>query len=139
MFDLAAFLADPAGLALKALLVAAFLDFVTGSFAAVRDGSFQLSAIAAWLRKHLAGRVGPLAVLLVVLYVTGDGVMLATVVAAAGAYAAETIRSIVDNFGTIMAPEPAAPPLVVAGDTATGVIANSGEVIVDTANPVPTD
>lgn len=136
-FDVAAFLAAPAGLALKALLVAAFLDFVTGSFAAVRDGSFTFMAIAAWLRKHLAGRVGPLAALLVVLYLSGDSVMLATVVAAAGAYAAETLRSIVDNFGTILKPEPATPPDVAATDVATGVI--SGQVILDTANPVPTD
>lgn len=147
MFDLTAFLADPAGIALKALLVAAFLDFVTGTFAAVRDGSFTFMAIAAWLRKHLAGRVGPLAVLLVVLYLSGDSVMLATTVAAAGAYAAETIRSIVDNFATIMRPEPVTPPVVAAGDTPTGVIAHGGElpaegtatVILDTANPVPSD
>lgn len=139
MFDLTAFLADPAGLALKALLVAAFCDFVTGTFAAVRDGSFTFMAIAAWLRKHLAGRVGPLGVLLVVLYLSGDAVMLATTVAAAGAYAAETLRSIVDNFATIMRPEPVTPPVVAAGDTATGVIAHSGEIIVDTANPVPSE
>lgn len=134
---LVAFLAAPAGLALKALAFAAFLDFVTGTFAAVRDGSFTWMAIAAWLRKHLAGRVGILAVLLVTLHFSGDSSMLALTIAAAGAYSAETIRSIVDNVTTIMAPEPTTPPNVAASDVASGVI--SGEVVLDTANPVPTD
>ena len=47
MFDLTAFLNDPAGLALKALLVTAALDFIFGVLAAIRDGSFQLIAVAA--------------------------------------------------------------------------------------------
>jgi hypothetical protein len=137
MFDLSAFLSDPAGLALKALLVAAFLDFVTGTFAAIRDASFTFEAIAAWLRKHLAGRVAPVGVLLAVSYWTGDSVTLAAAIAAASAYSLETLSSIKANLGTIMAPEPTQPPDVTATDVATGVI--SGEVILDTANPVPTD
>lgn len=127
MDTVTAFLNDPAGLALKALLVAAFLDFVTGTFAAVRDGSFEWMAIAAWLRKHLAGRVGPMAALLLVLYWSGDGVMLATTIAAATAYSAETIRSIVDNVGTIARPEPEPDEVVVEG------------TLVSTLNPVPND
>lgn len=137
MFDLTAFLNDPAGLALKALLVAAFLDFVTGTFAAVRDASFTFEAIAAWLRKHLMGRVAPVGVLLGVTYYTGDGVTMAAAIAAASAYSAETLASIVSNVGTIMKPKPTQPANVTAADVATGVI--SGEVILDTANPVPTD
>lgn len=133
MFDLTAFLNDPAGLALKALLVAAFLDFVTGTFAAIRDGSFAVDALAAWLRKHLAGRVAPVGVLLAVSYFSGDGITLAAAIAAALAYSTETLASIVGNLGMIMRPEPAASPTEVAS----GVI--SGEIIVDTVNPVPTD
>ena len=133
---LLAFLAAPAGLALKGLMFAAFLDFVTGTFAAVRDGSFTFAAIAAWLRKHLAGRVGVLAVLLLTLHFSGDSALLALTIAAAGAYSAETVRSIVDNATTIWKPEPQTPPQVAVDNVATGVI--SGEVILDTANPVPT-
>ena len=137
MFDLSAFLADPAGLALKALLVAAFLDFVTGTFAALRDDSFTFAAIAAWLRKHLAGRVAPVGVLLAVSYWSGDGVTAAAAIAAAGAYSAETLASIIGNFGTIMKPVPTTPPDVEPADQATGVIV--GETIAAPVNPVPTD
>lgn len=88
------FLASPAGLALKGALVAAFLDFAIGSFAAVRAGSFALDTVAAFVRKHLLGRVLPLGVLLVVGYLTGDMTMNAFAAAGLTAYAAETMASI---------------------------------------------
>jgi hypothetical protein len=59
-----AFLASEGGLALKAALVVAFADFATGSFAALRDGTFALDALAAFLRTHILGRVAPLGTLL---------------------------------------------------------------------------
>jgi hypothetical protein len=93
-----AFLNDPAGLAFKGLLVAAFLDFATGSYAALKDGTFALDALAAWVRKHLLGRVAPIATLLVITYISGDTITLAAAVAAGAAYTAETLASIVGNL-----------------------------------------
>jgi hypothetical protein len=94
------FLNSTAGQALAAMLVVAFLDFLTGTFAALRDGTFALDAIAAFLRKHIAGRVGPIAVLLLFGYFGGGTIgqlFLAGAVAAAVAYTAETAASIWGN------------------------------------------
>jgi hypothetical protein len=96
--DLGAFLNDPAGLALKGLLVAAFLDFATGSYAALKDGTFALDSLAAWVRKHLLGRVAPIGTLLIITYISGDSITLAAAVAAGVAYTAETLASIVGNL-----------------------------------------
>jgi hypothetical protein len=118
-----AFLASQAGLALKAALIAAFADFATGSFAALRDGTFQLDAVAAFLRKHILGRVAPLGTLLVLGYFGGsDAGTFFNAFAIAGlvAYAAETVASIKDNL-VPPSPSKAAPPAAAA------------------VNPVPTD
>ena len=100
MEALEAFLASEAGLALKGALIAAFLDFTTGSFAAFRDGTFALDAVAAFLRKHILGRVAPLGTMLVIGYFGGDQGTLILPFAIAGlvAYAAETIASIKGNL-----------------------------------------
>lgn len=92
--DLHAFIASPAGLAIKGALVAAFLDFAFGLFAAVRDGSFALDAVAAFVRKHLAGRVFPLSLLASVAYVTNDTALITAAAAGLSLYAAETVGSI---------------------------------------------
>ena len=121
--DLQAFLDSQAGLALKGALVAAFADFATGVFAALRDGTFQLDAIAAFLRKHLLGRVFPLGTLLLVGYsVTGDSssILLGAAIAGLTAYAAETVSSVVGNVNP---PKESKVP-----DTAA-----------ETLNPVPTE
>lgn len=96
---LEAFLSSDAGLALKGLLVVSFLDFATGSFAALRDGTFQLDAIAAFVRKHILGRVAPIGLLLVTGYFGGESgqLFLAGAVAASAAYVAETAASIWGN------------------------------------------
>lgn len=100
--DFAAFLASPAGLALKAALVAAFLDFAFGSFAALRDGVFALDSLAAFVRKHLLGRVLPVGLLAVMGYLTGDLAMNAAAAAALTAYAVETTASI---YASIRVPD----------------------------------
>ena len=64
------FLDSTSGLAIKGALAAAFLDFAFGVFAALRDGTFAIDAIAAFLRKHLIGRVLPVSLLAVVGYYT---------------------------------------------------------------------
>jgi hypothetical protein len=122
MNDLGLFLDSTAGLALKAALAAAFLDFATGSFAALRDGTFALDALAAFLRKHILGRVAPLATLLVVGYFGGAAgqPFLAAGIVGLTAYAAETAASVIGNLN---------PPAASAEVTAT----NPAAVV----NPVP--
>jgi len=124
MNELALFLDSTAGLALKGALAAAFLDFLTGSFAALRDGTFSLDALAAFLRKHVLGRVAPLASLLVVGYFGGEAgqAFLAAGIAGLTAYAAETAASVIGNLN---------PPKASAAETAT----NPATVL----NPVPTE
>lgn len=102
------FLGSTAGQGLAAMLAAAFLDFATGSFAALRDGTFALDAIAAFVRKHIWGRVAPIGLLLVVGYFGGEGIgqlFLAGAVAAAAAYVAETAASV---WGNVSPPKPSA-------------------------------
>lgn len=119
-----AFLSSDAGLALKAALIAAFADFATGSFAAIRDGTFTFDALAAFLRKHILGRVAPLGTLLVLGYYGGaqsSAFFLAAAIAGLMAYATETAASIWGNLN---------PPKT------SDVKANSKAAVV---NPVPTD
>jgi hypothetical protein len=120
---LQAFLASEAGTALQGLLVVAFADFVTGAFAAYRDGTFAWSAIAAWVRKHIGGRVGPIGFLLVLAYFGGPTaiVFAAGAIAAGAAYVTETVASI---WGNVNPPKAAD----VKDTTAAAKI-----------NPVPTD
>lgn len=112
------FLESAAGLALKGALVAAFLDFAFGVFAALRDGSFALDAVAAFVRKHLLGRVFPVGTLAIMGYISGDLAMNAAAAAALTAYAVETMGSI---YGSL--------------NPAKGLPA---EVATD-VNPIPTD
>lgn len=93
-FDLVDLLNSPAGLAIKGALVAAFLDFAFGIFASARDGTFALDAVAAFVRKHLLGRVFPASLLALVGYYSGDAAMIAAAGVALAAYAAETLGSI---------------------------------------------
>jgi hypothetical protein len=109
--DIQDFLASPAGLAIKAALAAAFLDFAFGVFAAARDGTFALDAIAAFLRKHIVGRVLPVSVLAVVGYVTEDQVMIAAAAAALTAYAAETLASIYGSIQDVRSPATTSNPI----------------------------
>lgn len=114
------FLASTAGLAVKGALVAAFLDFAFGVFAAIRDGTFAIDALAAFLRKHLVGRVAPVTVLAVAGYYTGDALMIATAAASLTAYGAETLGSI---YGSLRPP------------AASAEAPTSAEIV----NPIPQD
>jgi hypothetical protein len=119
MIALQTFLDSQAGAALLGMVGVAFADFATGSFAALRDGTFQLDALAAFLRKHIWGRVAPIGTLLLAGYFGGDTIgqlFMAAALAAALAYMAETASSILGNLS---------PPVKVAGVDATE------------ANPVP--
>lgn len=95
------FIASPAGTALLAMVGVAFADFATGAFAAIRDGTFAWDALAAFLRKHIWGRVAPIGTLLVLGYFGGDTVgqlFMASALGAGTAYAAETAASILGNL-----------------------------------------
>ena len=119
MEALQTFIESPAGTALIAMVAVAFADFATGSFAALRDGTFTIDALAAFLRKHIWGRVAPIGMLLVLGYFGGATVgqlFMAAAVAAAAAYVAETAGSIIGNLN---------PPKSAPTDS--------------TTNPVPTD
>lgn len=124
MTALQAFLDSTAGVALLAMVGVAFADFATGAFAALRDGTFALDALAAFLRKHIWGRVAPIGTLLALGYFGGGTIgtlFLASAIAAATAYAAETAASILGNLN---------PP------SASDVKAETPAAIV---NPVPTE
>lgn len=115
------FLESTSGLAVKAVVVAAFLDFAFGVFAAFRDGTFAIDALAAFVRKHLLGRVLPVSLLAITGYATGDQLMIGAGAAALTAYAAETLGSI---YGSIRPPAASEDKQV---DAAVAV------------NPIPTD
>jgi hypothetical protein len=103
---IAEFIESTAGLAVKGALIAAFLDFAFGVFAAVRDGTFAVDALAAFLRKHLVGRVLPVSILAAVGYFTGDPLMTGAAVASLTAYAAETLGSIYGSLSPTPQPVP---------------------------------
>ena len=121
MTALQEFIDSPAGVALIAAVGAAFADLATGVLAALRDGTFSLDSIAAFLRKHIAGRVAPLGVLLGIGYFGGGTLgqlFMASAVTGLTAYAAETAASIWGNLN---------PP-------------KEGDIQADSAtNPVPRD
>lgn len=119
------FLESTAGLAVKGALIAAFLDFAFGVFAAVRDGTFAIDALAAFLRKHLMGRVLPVTVLAVAGYYTGDGMMILAASASLTAYATETLGSI---YGSIR------PPAASNQEPGTG-----RQIAAEAVNPIPED
>lgn len=97
---IAQFLASDAGLALQGLLIVAFADFATGTFAAIRDGTFALDAVAAFIRKHIVGRVFGIALLLILAYFGGPAgtVFMVGAIAAGAAYVAETVASVWGNI-----------------------------------------
>ena len=128
------FLGSEAGIALQALVVAAIVDFVTGSIAAVRDATFQWQALGAWIRKHLLGRVSMIAVALLVAYYTGNAAVMTAALLAAAAYGAETTASLIDNIQTIAKPE--RPPDIPVAELRGEV---EGELVIDVRNPVPQD
>lgn len=125
-----AFLNSDAGLALKGLLIVSFLDFATGSFAALRDGTFQMDAVAAFVRKHILGRVAPIGLLLVTGYFGGAAGQLFMVgaLAAAAAYIAETVASV---WGNVIPPKP---ETLTAAEQAQGV-----QLLQAPVNPVPSE
>jgi hypothetical protein len=106
MITLEAFFQSQAGAGLYAMIVVAFADFLLGTLAAIRDRTFTLEAVAAWLRKHLAGRVLPIGLLLLLGYFGNQAALLLLAVPAGAAYVLETIGSIAASWGPNRALQP---------------------------------
>lgn len=87
------------GIVVYGMLVATVADVVMGVWAAVRDGTFSLDVVAAYLRKHVMGRVGPIFGLLFFGYVGNQPVLLAAGLVSGAAYATETFASILSSWG----------------------------------------
>jgi hypothetical protein len=105
------FFDTPAGTAVLILFAIAVLKFLMGTFAAIRDDVFELQAVSAWVRKDLAGRVLPIAAVLVFAHMTGGmsidngsdllspGTILTTIgIGASAVYVLEVIGSIRESF-----------------------------------------
>lgn len=92
------FLADPAGIAFQSILVLSLVDFATGSFAAIRDGTFDMTLLAAFLRKHVLGRSAPILLMLFVGYIANAPALTAMGSVGAAAYTLELLASIKANF-----------------------------------------
>ena len=101
------FFASDAGQLAVWVLILPVLDFILGTLAAIRDGTFELDRVASFLRKHLAGRMLPIWILLFVghfadsyvLPVVDFPAILGVGVAAAGLYVLETAGSIMRSWG----------------------------------------
>jgi hypothetical protein len=92
------FLASPAGVAAYGALGLAGLRFVLGTFAAFRDGTFVLSSLGAFLRSQVLGRVFPVITVLYFAYSTGVEALMASALAAAGIYTAETLGAVQESL-----------------------------------------
>ena len=110
-----AFFNDISGQLALAVLTLAFLDFVLGVAAAVRDSTFAFASVAVFVQSHLVGRVFPIWLLLFVGYLTqgvevaGMPLILGAGVAAGAAYVAETIASINASWGPNHGTQPQPP------------------------------
>jgi len=100
-----AFFDSGAGQAALAVLAVGLVDFLLGVLAALRDGVFELSAVGAWIRVQFAGRILPIWILLFIgFYAQGIEfadipLLLAAGLGAAATYVAETVGSILKNWG----------------------------------------
>jgi hypothetical protein len=97
---LEAFFSTEAALAVYGVVIVMLADFALGVFAAFRDNTFQLDTVAAFLRKHAAGRVGPITVMLMLGYFGNQPALTALGLASAAAYTVETIGSITSSLST---------------------------------------
>jgi small basic protein len=114
------FFGSPGGTAILLLFALAALDFVLGTLRAISDNVFQLDSLAAWVRKHIAGRVLPITAVLVIAHLAGGlsidtaadilapGTILTTIgLGMAGSYVLETIASVRESLvaGTATVPQ----------------------------------
>jgi hypothetical protein len=99
------FFANVAGQAALAVLIVGLLDFALGVAAAIRDKVFTFTAIDAWLRSNVAGRIAPLWMLLVVGFLArdlefGDIPVITTIgIGAAATYVLAVVAKIAEQWG----------------------------------------
>lgn len=92
--------------ALTGIVVLGLLEWGTGTLRAIADKTFQLSLLDTWVRTQLAGRILPVALVLIVGEAApsisfGDfsfSIVTAAGLAAAAGYAAGAAKSIIDNL-----------------------------------------
>jgi hypothetical protein len=109
---LEAFFASDTGRYAALVLILPVIDWTLGTLAAIRDGTFQLDSLLAFVRKQIAGRVLPIWILMFLGYITNDLVIpgvewpvfstFGTVLAIG--YIVETIGSIMRSWGPKAAP-----------------------------------
>ena len=99
------------------------LRFALGAYAALRDGTFVLSSVAAFLRSQVLGRVFPIMTTAVFAAATENTVLIASAGAIGAAYIAETVGAIQEALSKTAAEE-------VAAKTVLGT---------EIGNPVPQD
>lgn len=104
------FFGTPAGAAIVALFALAALGFAVGVLGAIRDDVFTWDALAAWIRKTIAGRVLPTTAVLLVGHLVGGlsfeggeivspGTVLTTIgLGMAASYVLEEIASIRESL-----------------------------------------
>jgi len=92
------FFTTPTGNAALVLFAASFLVFLLGVSAALRDGTFDLKYVDAFVRTTIWGRVAPVTGALLLGYVTHVDIITAGGVAAAAAVAAGMIGSALDSL-----------------------------------------
>jgi len=105
------FFATESGQLALLIVLLPLADWVSGVAAALRDGTFELDRVVAILGKH-AARVAGIWVLLIIGWVTDEWVLpvvdvpalSAIGIAAAGAYALETVGSIARSWGPTTGP-----------------------------------
>jgi uncharacterized membrane protein len=87
------------GQAIYGMLALAFVDFILGALAAFRDKTFQLDAVASFLRSQIAGRVLPATVLILGGIAVHQDLLTTAGYGLAVIYSAETLGSILASWG----------------------------------------
>ena len=87
------------GQTIYGMLGLAFLDLILSVLAALRDKTFKLDVIAAFLRSQVLGRVLPITVLILGGVALKQDLISAAGYAGAALYIAETVGSILASWG----------------------------------------
>jgi hypothetical protein len=92
------FFTSDAGNAAWYALIVMLADVFFGTLKSLTDGTFTLAVFAAFLRKHVMGRVFPIWGFLIFGYIGKVDLLTMAGLAAAAAYTAETIGSILTDW-----------------------------------------
>jgi len=103
----AAFLSSPEALAIKGLLLGAFLVFALGILAALRDGTFAWQFVDSFVRSTIWGRVAPVATVLLVGYLAQAPEVSAAGLAAAAAVSIGMIAAALASIRQMTLEKPA--------------------------------